>query len=239
MSLSSEQQTEILALREKKLTPKQIARKLGCKVSEVSQFIKTTATAQMTLAKERGELAPIADCFVNKSCRDNLLNKTGINDELSSDIFDETRGLALVWVGIKTGYERYEVCTYLIDYWCLGLKDTIGIRKFNGSKYQEFFGKCYSTFEEGYCSITFPQAQAIIYGSIEYAKSLGLQPHRDFEETKEHLGKPNDLIELSFGRNGKPCYVQGPYDDTPRILKALNSNVGEGNYDYLTVLDGF
>ena len=100
----------------------------------------------MTLAKERGELAPIADCFVNKSCRDNLLNKTEIKDELSSDIFDDTRGLALVVVGREAGYERYEVCSYLIDYWCLGLKDTIGIKKFNGSQYQEFLNKTYSKF---------------------------------------------------------------------------------------------
>ena len=48
MSLTSQQQTEILALRDKKLTPKQIARKLGCKVSDVSQFLKNTAAAIAT-----------------------------------------------------------------------------------------------------------------------------------------------------------------------------------------------
>ena len=234
MSLSSEQQTEILALREKKLTPKQIARKLGCKVSEVSQFLKNTATTQMMLISEGGSLAPIADCFVNKSCRDALFNPV---NEL--DIFDEIGGLGLVFVSRKTGYERYTVSTYLIDYWCLGLKDTWGIKKFNGSQYQQLKSKCYSNFKDGYSSITLPQAQAIVYGSIEYAKSFGLRPHRDFEATKEHLGQPNELIELSFGRNGKPCYIQGPHDDTPGILKALKNHLGEGNFDYLMGLNGF
>jgi hypothetical protein len=238
MSLTLSQQTEILALREKKLTPKQIARKLGCKVSDVSQFLQNTATAIVSEQQERGELAPIADCFVNQSCRDNLLNSKDFKDN-SPKSLNDSRGLALVWVGRKTGYERYLVCTYLIDYWCLGLKDTIGIRKFNGSQYQEFLNKCYLAFNEGYCSITLPEAQAIVYGSIDYAESMGLKPHRDFEQTKEHLGQLDSPIELSFGRDGKPCYIQGPYDDTPGILKALKLHVGEGNFNYLMELSDF
>lgn len=238
MNLTSEQQGEILALRQKKLTPKQIARQLGYKVSEVSQFLKNTATTQAIEQQQKGELAPIADCFVNKSCRDLLLSQDS-NEESSPDPFNQTRGLALVWVSRQTGYERYQVCSYLIDYWCLGLKDTIGIRKFNGSQYKEFLNKCYSNFDEGYCSITLPQAQSIVYGSINYAQSMGLKPHPDFEKTKTHLGEPDKLIELSFGRDGKPFYVQGPYDDKPGILKALKLHVGEGNFDYITELSGF
>ena len=41
--MTSDLESEILALRSKKLTPKQIARKLGLKASQVNSVIKTSA----------------------------------------------------------------------------------------------------------------------------------------------------------------------------------------------------
>lgn len=225
--MQPEQQQEILDLRSRKLTPKQIARKLGLKVSEVSTFLKSQSEQAALKRVVKGEGLPIAQCLVDIGCADALLRNT----KQGNKNFD--RGLGLVMVTRSKGYNRLIVATYLIDYWCLGLKDTIPPRNLNQTKYKNFVELSYSRFAKGYEEITLEQAQAIVWGAIDYADRLGLKPHSDFEKAKEHLGQSNNRIDLTFGREGKPCYIEGPYDDTNKIITTLQNAVGEGNFDYL------
>lgn len=68
---------------------------------------------------------------------------------------------------------------------------------------------------------------------MEYAVQLGFSPHSDFEKTRSHLGEWSGEPKIHCGRNGKPFYVSGPYDNPMKILKTLREKVGEGNFDYL------
>jgi hypothetical protein len=43
-------------------------------------------------------------------------------------------------------------------------------------------------------------------------------------------------VDLEFGRDGMPMYIEGPHDDTWRIMHALRQNVGDGNFHYLAGL---
>lgn len=219
--MTSDRQEEILALRSKNLTPKQIARKLGLKVSQVSAVVK----AQAEQLSENQTVPPIVECFVDRGTADSLLREM-TNDSPSS-------GLAQVTVVRSGGYNRYLVGTYLVDYWCLGLKDTIEVSQLNGDRYRQTIDRYYERFELGYEIISLEQAQAIIWGSIDYAKTLGLEPHPDFEKTKAHLGAWDGQLKLNFGRNGKPFYMSGPYDNSQYILEKLRSTVGENQFDYV------
>ncbi len=158
--MTDEFESEIMALRSKRLTPKQIARKLGLKVGQVSKVIKASAQETARARAETGELAPVAQCLVNITCAKRLLG----NQEQEQQ---EGSGLGIVLVARTTGYKRYVVCTYLIDYWCLGLKDTIGERKLNDIQYKQFREMADQGFPEGYQEIDLEQAQAIVYGAIE------------------------------------------------------------------------
>ncbi len=224
--MTSDSESEILALRSKGLTSKQIARKLGLKASQVNSVIKTSAEKIAIARAESGELAPVAQCLVNKNCAERLLSD---HEFESQDI----GGLGMVLVARTTGYKRFVICSYLIDYWCLGLKDTIGERKMNDTQYSQFLNTAYRGFPEGYQEITLEQAQAIVYGAIAYAAELGFKPHKDFKKTQEHLGNWNGQPQLTFGNNGKPYYVEGPYDNTTQIMQTLRKNVGEDNFTYL------
>ena len=45
-----------------------------------------------------------------------------------------------------------------------------------------------------------------------------------------------ELIEIECGKNGKPFYVCGPYDDRKKaeaIIAQLERSAGKGNYDYI------
>ena len=81
---------------------------------------------------------------------------------------------------------------------------------------------------------TYEIAHNIIYGAIAYAEDLGFSPHSDFKIASYILEEDDDeieLIEFEFGREGKPCFVSGPYDNVQKIVNTLDRSVGNGNYD--------
>ena len=220
--MQPEQEQEILNLRDRQLTPKQIARKLGLKASEVTTFLRSQAEKTALASAEKGELLPVAQCLVDVN-----FAKVLLGNETS-----ETSGLGLVMVTRSKGYNRFVAASYLIDYWCLGVKDAIPPRNCNDSQYKNLVQHSYSQFL-GYEEINLEQAQALVWGAIAYAKTLGFEPHRDFEQSKAHLGESTSEIGLKFGRKGKPCYVEGPYDNKMKIINTLKNSVGDGNFDYL------
>ena len=40
-----------------------------------------------------------------------------------------------------------------------------------------------------------------------------------------------------FGKNGKPYYFSGPYDNPEKIIAKLRESVGEGNFKYTIGMD--
>jgi hypothetical protein len=105
-------------------------------------------------------------------------------------------------------------------------------------KYELMVKASYGAFDEGYCEITVEQAQSIVFGSIDYADSLGFSPHKDFERGKAHLGnRPEKLIDIEFGHQGKPYYFAGPHDAPSRIMETLIKNVGDGNFNFTIPAD--
>lgn len=41
------------------------------------------------------------------------------------------------------------------------------------------------------------------------------------------------IYDIEVGQDGKPFFINGPYDDVDSIITTLNRNVGEGNYDIM------
>ncbi len=76
-----------------------------------------------------------------------------------------------------------------------------------------------------------------MYGAVDYARGLGFEPHPDFEAAAELLGPWSPPSAITFGKDGKPFYIQGPRDNGQKIIKTLERTVGPGNYDYLAVTD--
>jgi hypothetical protein len=232
--MTPEQVQEIQRLRALNLSPKQIARKLGLRPAVVSAFLRNQAEEENLARQARGELLPVERCLINEKAAQLLLKTKGNGDDFEED---GAGGLAEIFV-TRLEKNRYLVCSYLVDYWCLGVKDTFGPRKLDRIKYETMVKQAYDRFGQDYREISLEQAQSIIFGAVEYASSLGLKPHRDFEKTKAHLGKPPEkLLPIEFGKEGKPFYISGPYDNTERIIAKLEETVGEGNFDYLILVE--
>ena len=42
-----------------------------------------------------------------------------------------------------------------------------------------------------------------------------------------------DTIRITFGLDGVPFYMSGPYDNPRSVVRTLDRTCGEGNYHYL------
>ncbi len=229
--MDPEQLKEIYRLRDRQVSPKQIARKLGLRPVEVSAAIRDRATSEAIARAERGELNPLKSCLINASAAQHLLGVA------SGDGFkDEPSGMAQIIIA-RQDRSQLEVCSFLIDYWCLGLKNALGPRKLSSDKFVSLARDSFHTFNEPGVEITLEQAWAVIDGAIAYADKLGFSPHEDFEQAKAILGKPPEqMLSVECGKDGKPCYFSGPYDDAQAIMQQLTKAVGKGNFEFTMMM---
>lgn len=222
------------------LTPKQIARKLGIKVSEVSAAIQNQAQ-QATLDRlASGELDPVYQCLASENLIKLLPNKSenSIKNLLTKIIpvknnDDINRGLGLVVIAREARYNKITFCSYLLDIWCLGVKDAMPPRTVDRVKLKEVTQKLFSLFPGTPQEVPLEVAQGMIFSACEYSESLGFQPHKDFEKSRSHIGEWNGTVRIQCGRDGKPFYVNGPHDNPKKIMETLTKSKGEGNFDFM------
>jgi hypothetical protein len=55
-------------------------------------------------------------------------------------------------------------------------------------------------------------AEELVLGAVEFAARLGFSPHSDFAPTRAHLGDLGASSTITFGCEGRPLYVEGPFD---------------------------
>jgi hypothetical protein len=225
-----EQVQLILDLRAKQVAPKQIARKLGLKPAEVTAIIQQSAEEQKQGLSVFDNLPPVHECWVNTSAFESLFRGAKSADEISSN------GLSGVIVS-RIDRNQIITCSFLVDLWCLGVKNAVPPKKMTLTQYDMFLKRFYIPFEDTPHPISLEQAQSIIWGSIDYARALSIEPHVDFARSEKQLGRrPDQLIELSFGKDGKPFFCPGPRDNPYKILDKLTAAVGPDGFHYLLPL---
>jgi hypothetical protein len=151
--------------------------------------------------------------------------------------------LGLVEIIVARQQPDGNICfgTYLVDKYCLGLKNTFARAGFSRARYHdEVPGKLFHEMKSTQCPVEL--AHQMIYASIDYAAQFGFTPEKDYALTQYMLaprGELEELYDLTFGRNGKPFFVAGPYDNATHIIKQLEKTAGPGNYDYLIPIGDF
>ena len=163
---------------------------------------------------------PITECWISSDWKDN--------------------GLCTITVARQHATGNMTFGVYLLDTYCLGLKNTNSV--FSKPRY-EYEDICESLFSqhEGRIEIDYVLAHNIIYGAIAYAGDLGFKPQKDWVVSQMILEEDTEdieLIEVEFGKDGKPYFISGPYDNVSAITAKLNKAVGEGNYHFLMEIGG-
>ena len=160
--------------------------------------------------------------------------KLPFHECLINDTWKES-GLATILISKKQPGGNYTYAMYLVDVFCLGLKNTLFNFNYNEAMYKEM-KETYVYGHENVVTCDIVKAHNIIYGAIDYAEELGFQPDKHFKIT-EYLLNPNlindGIDEIEFGYEGKPFFIAGPDDNTSRIISILEKNVGKGNFEIM------
>jgi len=154
----------------------------------------------------------------------------------SSDLFDQ--GLGHVAICRFKGDGRVEAGFFLLDVWCLGVKDA-GFEQFDSWEVcqedllHELFPPSSSAEP-----ITPSAARKLVEDLVAYARALGFGPHGDYKKAARVFGgiSPGDCMEeFPFGRDGKPFFIQGPNETPARvqhIIRQLEARCGKDGFDY-------
>lgn len=145
-----------------------------------------------------------------------------------------TEGLVSILLARQERASRTTVCGFLVDVYCLGVKNAIGPLGMGVGSVDTYRQAYFQAYDVPGVPIPIELAQHLVHGAVAYARELGFEPHADFAAAAQHLGTPTSACPIRFGRDGKPFYVCGPYDDSRAIVQTLDTTVGKGNYSFIT-----
>ncbi|MBF8194156.1 helix-turn-helix domain-containing protein [Nonomuraea sp. K274] len=219
-------QNKVRELRLQGRSPKEIARALKVSPSVVAPLVRAIA------AESTGTAEPeVVGCWVNVGW------SAGLGVDPARGWVDEqpgtAEGMVSVLVARRHTWDRMTLCGYLVDAYCLGVKNAVGPEVCDDRelrRYREYFFGEYAGWQE----VPIELARHLVFGSIDYARKLGFEPHEDFAPAADALGKWEGDAAITFGRDGKPFYMEGPYDDAAKVLRTLRRSLADDEFDYVT-----
>jgi hypothetical protein len=153
-----------------------------------------------------------------------------------------TEGMGWVLLSRKLPDGSVAVVIFLVDRYCLGVKDVV-TNIVSGSTYEtDYVQKLCSRFDHE--DIPPPKARKIVERAVAYAHDLGFPPDPDYHKAKYLFGNidPGECTEeFEFGKDGKPLFYAGPYDKPARcreVISILTHTCGTGGFHYLIPMDG-
>lgn len=218
---------DVRALRARGMSPKAIARTLGLRPAAVAPLVRRVAQEASEVPPPRGR---VVGCWVSPGWSSRLIveRREGWEDvDLGPD---GSAGVALVLVARAARHDRVVVCGWLVDTFCLGVKNAIGPAVMRSRDVPHFVRTYFEAFPAAGLRAPIALAEELVLGAVEFAAGLGLSPHPDLAQTRAHLGELTEDRAITFGREGRPLYVPGPHDDPIEIMRTLASTVGTDGF---------
>lgn len=224
----AQQSDQVHELRARGLAPKQIARTMGLPQAEVITILNRTSESPAA-----GGQASDIRCWVSGGwARELQVNGhdewPGLHDDNPAP-----GGLVCVLVARRHRHDKVSVCGYLLDVHCLGVKNALGPHLMDEVDLVAFRRWFFAAYGADPVVAPLDLAQQLIFGSVDYARGLGFEPHADYAAVAGHLGDRIGACDIEFGRDGMPFFVQGPYDEARRVMQTLDASVGPENYRFL------
>ena len=183
---------------------------------------KTRPGANIPRDAERGwaRSSPIHECLVPDT-----LYKKGMGNLAFSRLMPDGR--------IALGM-------FLLDLYCLGVKDAFFAIL---TKYEYDMRIRNWPGPERLVPMTPACLRKLVEGGVAYARDLGFEPHRDYDEARQIFGDQETAScteHFEYGREGKPLYISGPNETPARakaIVEQLRRRKGEGNFHFIIAAD--
>jgi tetratricopeptide (TPR) repeat protein len=149
--------------------------------------IKPPTISPLRFIQTKARQLPIHSCYINKDW--------------------ETQKMAHVTVARAHKNGNLTFAVYLIDVLGFGIKNTFF--NYNMTPYE--FNGLLDQWGENTIPCKYALAHNLVYGALEFALEYDIQPHKDWKISQYIMEEDTDaipLIDLEFGENGKPVFVQ-------------------------------
>ena len=126
---------------------------------------------------------------------------------------------------------------FVIDVFCLGVKDAMFLVMPESEYEHRIKGRMSATGDRGFEKLHQTCAKKLLDGVVDYAKELGFAPHPDYKNANEIFGNIDAgacPVKYTYGKEGKPFYMNGPYEspaDIERIINTLTKKCGAGGFN--------
>ena len=155
---------------------------------------------------------------------------------MSTDI--ETVGEGHVIVSREHTGGRISIGVYLVDIWCVGVKDSFYRLRMEEYEFEELI----DDYRLGLRECSYEEAHNWVYGAIAFAEEAGIEPDKSFKLSQYMLEEDNDnipLIEYEYGKDGKHTLIARSRLEASRYLPLLEKNLGKDKYDFILNTDDY
>jgi len=125
-------------------------------------------------------------------------------------------GLAGVVVARQERRHRVTVCGFLVDTYCLGLKNTVGPRSMASGDLDAFVAYYFDAHGEPPLPVGLDLVQHLVFGAVEYARGLGFEPHPTSTWSLGILGIGRHSARSRSAAMANPCTSRARGTTPPR-----------------------
>lgn len=175
---------------------------------------------------QQGQQFLSPDEYLRQRARTLAIGKCYVSEDI------ERAGEGHVIVSRRHTGGRVSVAFYLVDIWCVGVKDSYYRLRMEDYEFEEMM----EDYKLGIRECSYDEAHNRIYGAIAFAEEASIAPDKSFNVTKYMLEEDTDdipLIEYEYGHNGKHTLITRSNLEASHYLPLLKKNLGEGNYEYI------
>jgi len=213
-------------LRSAGCTPKQVAKLLGVSSGEAARLVRLVACENELSAPEPA----VVGCWLSPGWRAGIEAPPEWPDTKLPDRAGE--GIVSVVVARAHRHGKVVVAAFLVDVFCLGVKDILGPRVMDRVELSSFVRTYFLVYGAPAVAAPIEVGRELVWGAVAYARTLGFEPRHDLATTADILGAAEPTGAVRFGREGTPCFIEGISDDAPRIMRILERSVGAGNFHF-------
>lgn len=176
----------------------------------------------MTKAKAYAKL-PIHECII------------------PDDLF--TSGLGELVVARRAPNGDIAFSAFVIDVFCLGIKDAMFLVMPEYEYEQKIKTGMAKAANRTFEKLDQTSAKKLLDGLLNYSNELGFKPHPDYKNAYDLFDDIDASVsseKFTFGREGRPFYMNGPDEseaDIKRILNTLTKSCGADGFDTVFRMD--
>jgi len=148
-------------------------------------------------------------------------------------------GICAITFVRKTGINDYLIVCYLVDLFCLGVKDAF-LRQMDHTDYHELFEAEHSLQREEPGKL-----KKLLQTAIQFGRQNGFEPGGDYKKLLPYISNINtndsEEPDIQFGKKGKVVYMANPKTESKaqiqQRLQTLRKTLGPEGFTFITPID--